>query len=173
LKTYKKVAIGAGVLTLVYVTAITANYYTKRRRAFERACELVTNKGILNVGCGGAGYRTNTSAREICEHPLVVANIDINDNGVPNFIQVDLEAGSLPFEDGAFDVAFASHVLEHLDNWAGVLNECSRVADNIIVVLPNPLSVSGKYFAPEHKQHFSFQDMRDMELNWPKATVYT
>jgi len=170
ISTGKKVAIGAGIVSLIYVTAVTTNYFVKRKIAFERACNLVYNKGIVNIGCG---YHINSSAAAICEHPLVSANVDIVDSGAPNFVYANLEDGSLPFNDDQFDVALASHILEHLDNWAGLLDECSRVAENVIVVLPNPMSVSGRYFAPEHKQHFSFRDMEDIKNNWPKVDILT
>jgi hypothetical protein len=48
------------------------------------------------------------------------------------------------FEDGAFDVAIASHVLEHLplDHLDGALAEIARVAEHALIYLPvNGLSV--------------------------------
>ena len=136
--------------------------------ALEEAKMLAGGKGIINIG---AGPHRTFGAQEIAVAPEVLANIDITPNGMPHFIQLDLERDRLPFPDKQFGCAFASHVLEHLDNWEFCLSEASRVADYVVVVLPHPCSISG-WLAPEHKQHFSVDDIDEITNLYPNVTVY-
>ena len=139
-----------------------------RGAAFEEAKKLSNGKGIINIGCGpGRTYQ----AQAIADQPEVLANLDIAPNGMPHFIQIDLERSPLPFADKQFGVAFASHVLEHLDNWRFALEEACRVADYVIVVLPDPVYFSG-WIWPSHRQHFSRVDMYEMAQLYPNVTVY-
>lgn len=77
-----------------------------------------------------------------------------------------LEVFNLRTTDETFSIPFlthnCSHILEHLDNWDFALGEAMRVADNVVIVLPHPLSPLG-WLVPSHKQHFSFSDIREIE----------
>jgi len=97
-------AIGIGVATAVISTAIItgANHILTKKRAFNYAKSLVGEKGIINLG---AGPHRTFQAQVIAESPEVAANVDIIPNGMPHFMQWDIEKG-LPFADKAFDVAF-------------------------------------------------------------------
>jgi len=90
---------------------------------------------------------------------------------MPHFIQLDVERETLPFADKQFGCTFASHVLEHLDNWQFALGEMVRVADYVVVVLPHPASFFG-WLAPEHKQHFSRDDIQKIAELYPNMEVY-
>ena len=136
--------------------------------AFEEAKELAQGKGIINIG---AGPRRSFGAQQIATESEVLVNVDITLNGIPNFIQLDVEREPLPFADKQFGCAFASHILEHLDNWEFCLSEASRVADYVVVVLPHPSSISG-WLAPEHKQNFSVDDIDEMANLYPNVTIY-
>ena len=136
--------------------------------AFERARELSNGKGIINIG---AGPHRLFGAQIIAEQPEILANIDITPDGMPHFLQLDLETEPLPFSDKQFGCAFASHVLEHLDNWQFALAEASRVADYAVVVLPHPAYFSG-WIWPEHRQHFSRDDINEMAGLYPNVEVY-
>jgi len=136
--------------------------------AFQEATRLSNGKGIINIGCGP--HRTYQT-QVIAEQPEVLANLDIAPNGMPHFIQIDLERSPLPFADKQFGCAFASHVLEHLDNWSFALEEACRVADYVVVVLPHPAYFSG-WLSPSHRQHFSRSDMYEMAQLHPNVTVY-
>lgn len=139
-----------------------------RNAAFEQARELSNGKGIINIGCGPS--RTY-QAQVIAEQPEVLANLDIAPDGMPHFIQLDVEKKSLPFADKQFGVAFASHILEHLDNWQFALSEMARVADYVMVVLPHPMYFSG-WLWPSHRQHFSVADIERITNLYPNILVY-
>jgi len=160
--------VGALVAATVISTAVitATNHILTKKRAFNYARSLVGEKGIINLG---AGPHRTLLAQTIAASPEVVANLDIVPNGLPHFTQWDIEKG-LPFSDKIFDVALASHVLEHLDDWEFALSEACRVADRVVVVLPHPLSIGG-WLNLEHKQHFSREDMANMERAFPNVKV--
>ncbi|MBA7715661.1 hypothetical protein ES703_124714 [subsurface metagenome] len=107
----------------------------------------------------------------VARDPEVLANIDIDPDGLPNFIQLDVESDPLPFPDKQFSVAYCSHVLEHLGNWEFALNEMIRVADYVVIVLPDPQYFSG-WLDLEHKQHFSPDDIDAIIELYPNVVVY-
>ena len=150
-----------------YGAAVATNYFSRKGVALDRALELVGDRGIINIG---SGCSRSALAGYICNLESVRVNVDIS-NGSAKMLCVDLELGSLPFEDKEFDVAYASHVLEHLKNWQGALDEWCRIADYVIVVLPHPLSIGGR-LNPDHWQHFSFRDMDYIRLHWPTVELF-
>ena len=136
--------------------------------AFEKARELSNGKGIVNIG---AGPHRTYQAQIIAESSGVMANIDIAPNGMPHFIQLDIEVERLPFSDKHFGVAFLSHILEHLDNWQYALEEAIRVADYAVVVLPHPAYFSG-WLDPQHKQHFTRDEIDEIVQFYANVEIY-
>lgn len=136
--------------------------------AFEKARELSNGKGIINIG---AGPHRTYQAQVIAEQPETLINIDIAPNGMLGFIQLDVERDPLPFADKQFGCAFLSHILEHLDDWRFALAEASRVADNVVIVLPDPVYFSG-WLHPEHMLHFSRDEMCEIAQLYPNVVVY-
>lgn len=136
--------------------------------AFAEAMRLSDGRGIINIGSGT--HRTQW-AHDIAENPEVLVNIDVVPNGAPNFLQLDVEAESLPFRNKQFGCAFASHVLEHLDGWNFALNEMVRVADSVVIVLPHPVYFSG-WISPEHRQHFSEADIGGIAESYPDVEIF-
>ena len=139
-----------------------------KRQAWNFARGLAGERGIINLGAGP--HRATIESKMIAWSPEVALNADIVVDGLPRFRQVDMEC-TLPFTDNQFACAFASHVLEHLDNWGGALEEMARVADRVVVVLPHPLSPSG-WLSPSHKQHFSVDDIDDMRRICASVVVF-
>lgn len=170
--TTKGLAMILGSLTAATLGAYAARDFLHmtitKGTAFERARALSNGKGIINIGCGP--HRTYQT-QVIAEQPEVLANLDIALDGMSHFIQIDVERNPLPFADKQFGVAFASHILEHLDNWQFALAEASRVADNVVVVLPHP-AYFPCWFWPGHRQHFSRDDMYEMTQLYPNVEVY-
>jgi len=159
---------GAAGLAGAYALSDYLNVGATKDLAFERAVELSNGRGIINLGAGP--HRFNQS-HVIAEAPEVLANVDAVLDGLPHFVHLDIEREPLPFADKSFGCAFASHVLEHLDNWQFALAEASRVADHVVVVLPHPDSLSG-LLSPEHKQHFSVDDIMRMSEIYPVEVYY-
>jgi len=139
-----------------------------KRAAFEEAIRLSNGKGIINIGAGPHRF---PQSYIIAEHPEVMSNLDIVADGMPHFRQIDVESGPLPFADKQFGCAFASHVLEHLDNWPFALGEMVRVADHVVIVLPHPSYFSG-WLAPEHRQFFSVGDIDEIAGLYSNVVVY-
>jgi len=157
-----------GVIGSLYNIVHLTNQAMQKNRGLSLAMSLSADKGIINLGagCSRVGF-----AEAVCELPEVVTNIDLSGD-CNKCIVVNLEDTPLPFTDKQFDVAFASHVLEHLVNWEQALNEWTRIANYTIIVLPNPLSITGRLYW-EHKQHFSFSDMNYMREHWSNVEIFS
>ena len=105
----------------------------------------------LNLGCG----------KDLREGYV---NIDIVDYG-GNIIH-NLNSYPYPFEDNTFEEIYASHVLEHLNNFHDAVTELYRISRpgaNIIVYAPFFLNT--KYFGePDHKIPFSIRTFDNYEF---------
>ena len=75
-------------------------------------------------------------------------NIDIVPRNVPNFELIQ-PGQRIPIPDDSA-VVFASHVLEHVEDYEGTLNELSRLGP-VYVVGPNLLSIVN-WIHPEHRR---------------------
>jgi len=111
---------------------------------------------VLSLGCGTG--RLEKRLASIYQ----VEGIDNNDTALRmcreknlTVQKVDLEKGTLPYGDNAFDNVIAVHVLEHLENTKSVIDEALRVAKRRAVFIV-PL---GSRQDVTHKQ--TFQDMED------------
>jgi len=139
-----------------------------KEAAFAEALELSQGRGIINLGCGP--HRTYW-AQDVAAQSDVLVNVDIVPDGMPHFLQLDIEQERLPFLDKQFGCAFASHVLEHLDSWEFALGEMARVSDYVVVVLPDVISFAG-WIDPDHRRHFSIEDMQSMVDRYPSVKVF-
>ena len=63
------------------------------------------------------------------------------------------DAHQLDFPDKTFSVAMLSHVLEHVADPEQVLREANRIADEVIVIVPNAFDLAA-WVAPEHRRVF-------------------
>lgn len=145
------VVIGSWIVTILYEGKV-------KEEAFNYALTLQGYKGIANFGATGSGVRW--ACRKIAQSPAIKVNVDIKADDTPKFLHHNLEQMPYPFGDKEFNVAFCSHILEHLENWEGALNEWRRIADNVVLVLPYPY-LHG-WLSPDHKQHFTAGDVEKM-----------
>jgi hypothetical protein len=87
---------------------------------------------IVDIGCGALGLRAMEPGRDI-------TGVDIADRpGYPGpFVRADATE-RLPFEDGAFDLAYSSSVIEHVapERRAAFAAEVMRVARGWFVQTP-------------------------------------
>jgi hypothetical protein len=157
---------------LAYLAWTAGNYFVQRSRGFRLAKSLAGSKGIVNVGAGV----DRSSSDPFRTDPAVKLNIDILDPlAVPGawnlYRKIDLEKTPYNLDSKSFGCVFASHVLEHLQNWQAALTEFQRIANHVVIVLPNPLSISG-HLVPEHRQHFNFEDIRKIQA-LPGVSVFS
>ena len=87
---------------------------------------------IVDIGCGALGLRALEPDRDITGVDLVA-----RPEYPGPFVQADVLAG-LPFEDGAFDLAYCSSVIEHVppDRRPAFAAELRRVARGFYVQTP-------------------------------------
>ncbi|MGM4912869.1 class I SAM-dependent methyltransferase [Rhizobium sp. 768_B6_N1_8] len=92
---------------------------------------------VLDVGSGGYPFkRANHLADKFPEETTHRVEPMVLDGRT--FFEVDIE--KLPFEDGAYDFVFCSHVMEHLDNPGRAMRELSRVGKRGYLEVPTRLS---------------------------------
>ena len=105
----------------------------------------------LNLGCG----------KDLKEGYV---NIDIVDYG-GNIIH-DLNSYPYPFEENTFDEIYASHVLEHLNNFHNAVSELYRIAKpGAIIIVYAPFFLNTKFFGePDHKIPFSIRTFDNYEF---------
>jgi SAM-dependent methyltransferase len=105
----------------------------KRRHAgFFSLTRLTPGMRVVDVGCGALGLR-------MLEPGLDITGVDLVARpGYPGpFVQADATE-RLPFEDGAFDLAYSSSVIEHIapERRARFASELRRVARGWYVQTP-------------------------------------
>ncbi|HEV3408520.1 MAG TPA: class I SAM-dependent methyltransferase, partial [Gaiellaceae bacterium] len=151
-----------------------ARYLVERfLRAVDEAVGELSPRSVLDAGCG-EGTVTERIARRLPDASVV--GLDVGDPGL--LAQWGERAGgnltfhagsaySLPYADGAFELACALEVLEHLERPAAGLDELARVSSRALVVsvprepLWRVLNVaSGRYVrargnTPGHVNHWS------------------
>lgn len=86
---------------------------------------------VLDLGCGVGAYHRLLSPkfRNLTGLDISPRSIDYAKRTNPDVTYRVYDGGRLPFDDGAFDVAFASCVLHHVPvgDWAGFASEMARV----------------------------------------------
>jgi predicted SAM-dependent methyltransferase len=104
----------------------------------------------LNLGCG----------KDIRQNYI---NLDIVDYG-GNMVH-DINKFPYPFEDDTFEEIYASHVLEHLDNFHQVVTELYRISKpGALIIVYAPFFLNTKYFGePDHKIPFSIRTFDNYE----------
>lgn len=86
-------------------------------------------KQILDVGCGGFAPS---------HKPLKIENVVHTDIEKKSYhLEVLCDIHNLPFHTKTFRVAYASHVLEHIENPMKAIYELKRIAHVIIIKVPN------------------------------------
>jgi 2-polyprenyl-3-methyl-5-hydroxy-6-metoxy-1,4-benzoquinol methylase len=132
---------------------------------------------ILDVGCG-----TGLNAERLSKLGHTVVGIDLSSVAIAKFCDkgleghvVDIEAGTLPFADGSFDIIYASEVIEHSVDTADFLAKLFRILKPgglLLLSTPNsafwPYRILGclgrtasEYQHPGHVRFFSRRSLRD------------
>lgn len=107
-------------------------------------------KKILEVGCGKA-----KESLELARRGAEVTGVDYSTNAISllekviaqtssTMTAIQCDGGSLPFEDGTFDLVFSQGVIEHFEDPLPLLREQYRVlrpGGVIVVEVPNKYNV--------------------------------
>jgi SAM-dependent methyltransferase len=111
---------------------LAARARARRHERFFALTGLTAGMRVVDVGCGALGLRA-------LEPDLDVTGVDVVARpGYPGpFVQADA-TGRLPFDDGAFDLAYTSSVIEHVhpSRRAAFAAEVRRVARAWFVQTP-------------------------------------
>ena len=78
-----------------------------------------------------------------------------------------IESKDLPFEDNQFDFAYASHVIEHVEDVSHFIKELQRISKLGYIELPTMLEdniILNENNITDHKWFFQFDDVRNILL---------
>ncbi len=101
---------------------------------------------VLDVGCGDKPYRALFS--QVTKY----VGIDVTEGGADFVVAPD---AGFPFEDDAFDVVFATQVVEHVENLPHTLGEIARVCKpGGVIVLSFPF-LYNEHGTPHDFQRFT------------------
>lgn len=148
------------------------------------ACRLARQKRVLDAGCG-VGY----GSAALAARAAFVAAFDVSIEAVEaarqtyargNLAFLAGRAEQMPFLDASFDLIVAFEVIEHLEDWRGLLGEARRLlapGGQLIISTPNRL-----YYAetrekagpnPYHVKEFDFDEFRAvLEDFFPFTAIY-
>ena len=96
---------------------------------------------LVEIGCGAGSLLAELAARgaaaQLDGYDLSAPAVEIaRSHGLPG-VRVEVFDGErLPVEDGAYDLAVLSHVLEHVPDPAALLAEAARAAPWVLVEVP-------------------------------------
>lgn len=105
-----------------------------------QAAELVREEPILDIGGGDGIFAKALMKRGFSQ----VTVSDISDVAVEHAKSsgldahiIDVRQGPLPYDDQSFGTVTLLNLLEHLYNPVGLLRECARIAESVVIVVPN------------------------------------
>ena len=141
---------------------------------------LVAGKRVLDAGCG-VGYGSARLARSAdhvvgldnAREPLLTTKHEYGDSHVR---LAEGDCRSLPFSDASFDVVVAFEVIEHLENWRGLLAEARRVltpGGRLLVSTPNKVYYQQTRTTPNlyHVHEFDYDEFRGELAKFFKNTT--
>jgi 2-polyprenyl-3-methyl-5-hydroxy-6-metoxy-1,4-benzoquinol methylase len=104
---------------------------------------------ILDIGCGENKVRIKGSKVDGMD-VLKTKDVDIVCN---------IEKEKWPINDNTYDVIYARHILEHIEDLPHVLREIIRVGKNHCIVKINVphFTNNGSYRDPTHKRFFAYR----------------
>jgi SAM-dependent methyltransferase len=96
---------------------------------------------VVEIGCGGGSLLAELAARglapQIDGYDLSAPAVEIaRSHAIPGVRAEVFDGARVPAEDGAYDLAVLSHVLEHVPDPAALLAEAARVAPWVLVEVP-------------------------------------
>ena len=141
---------------------------------------LVAGKRVLDAGCG-VGYGSARLARSAdrvvgldnAREPLLTTQHEYGDSHVR---LAEGDCRSLPFSNASFDVVVAFEVIEHVENWRGLLAEARRVltpGGRLLVSTPNKVYYQQTRTTPNlyHVHEFDYGEFRGELAKFFKNTT--
>lgn len=114
----------------------------------------IVGKKIVDLGCGGqktvpyaVGVDEIAKGEQI---PMLLGEYSVSEADIVADV-----TGTLPFKDKEFDTLIARHILEHISDPVKVLKEWSRIAERLIITVPNQEECSVIPLNPEHLHAWS------------------
>lgn len=93
---------------------------------------------VLNLGCGSFDrHRLFDHFDEVVGFDIATPALEEGNGKFPAIEFVRGDAERLPFADDSFDLVFTDQVIEHLPDPDASLSEIRRVADAVILCVPN------------------------------------
>jgi SAM-dependent methyltransferase len=163
---------------------VDPNLWNEHMARYAFASRLSRNRRVLDAGCG-AGYGT----AELAYAAATVTGMDISPDALAfarehfarrNVFWVQGSCTDLPFRNGSHDLVVAFEVIEHLTDWAKLIEEARRVlapGGQFIVSTPNK-----SYYAesrrlsgpnPFHEHEFEYEEFQDALLQvFPHVSLF-
>jgi len=141
---------------------------------------LAGGRAVLDAGCG-VGYGSDILSRKASQVYAIDLAADAVAAGARDYSGVRFVQGSctgLPFRDASLDVVVAFEVIEHLEDWRGLLAEARRVLrpdGQLLVSTPNRLYYSQTRTEPNpyHVHEFDYAEFRsELEAVFPHTTIF-
>jgi SAM-dependent methyltransferase len=108
-----------------------------KARNVERMVSGHSVASVLEVGCGTGAVLAEIARRGVGSRHAGIDWADPSQHADVEASSLDLrsyDGTTIPFEDGAFDLVFATHVVEHVQDPRTFLRELARVSRSLIYV---------------------------------------
>ena len=163
---------------------VDVDLLNEHRARYAFAVRLAGGKRVLDAGCG-AGY----GAADLAAVARRVVGADIAPEAVefarenyrlPNLQFEQASCTALPHANGSFDLIVAFEVIEHLENWRGLLLEARRLLSpggQFVVSTPNRLYYTESRGAqganPFHVHEFDCEEFRaELAAVFPDVAMF-
>ncbi len=143
---------------------------------------LVSGRRALDAGCG-AGYGSAILARAAArvyalDNSGEALSLARAEHAADNIRYVRGDCSRLPLLDASLDAVVAFEVIEHLENWSGLLAEARRVLrpdGRLIVSTPNRPFYEKTRTVPNpfHVHEFDYEEFREeLQKVFPHVTIF-
>lgn len=126
-------------------------------------CAAIPHGSVLEIGAGEGALLARLAELDFAHdlHALDVSPSAVEatrQRAIPRVTSADVFDGyQVPYEDGCFDLAVLSHVLEHVEHPRRLLAEAARVARHVVLEVPlEDTWRSPREWVPDSLGHINF-----------------